>query len=325
MKKNELISVIIPCYNIEQYCRRCIESLVNQTYKNIEIIVVDDGSSDGTKKIIDEYRSNKKIIITRQKNAGLSAARNTGLKIARGKYVCFVDGDDFVAPKYVEKMYENIIKTDSDICACDFSYIDENDVIKRHPSGSEKVYSSLEGLVDLFSGKQITSVMTWNKLYRTELFKKNKIMFPVGKINEDNFTTYKLYYYANRISYIPDALYYYLQRSNSIMGKTFDSRRMDILEAYAETVDFFRFHTANAEIDEYLECYQAMLYINLYNKIIRSNYYGDERKEIFNAILLNEKKYLANNVLNKKIKIMIFMICRMPTLYNKVLLKKGGR
>ena len=109
------------------------------------------------------------------------------------------------------------------------------------------------------------------------------------------------------------------------MGRTFDKRRMDILDAYKETVEFFKTHNANDDIDTYLECYQILLYVNLYNKIIRSNYWGKERKEILNAIMVNRKKYLANRVLSKKIKVIILMICKTPFLYNKLLVIKGDR
>ena len=325
MKKNDMISIVVPCFNVENYLERCVKSLLGQSYENIEIILVDDGSTDNTSYLVNKYsKLDSRIVAVRQKNGGLSAARNAGLRMARGGYICFVDSDDFVDPDYIRKMYESMKRTGSDICACNFDYVYENGGTKKHPASIHKTYTSWEGLVDLFSGKQVTSIMTWNKLYKIDLFVKNNIIFPVGKINEDNFTTYKLYYYAKRISYIPDVLYFYLQRNDSIMGKTFNYSRMHILEAYDETVEFFRTHGINADIDEYLLCYKAFIYVNLLNKIIRSGYYGRERQIIRDEIIVDKKKYYTNKVLCFKIKCMILMIDKAPFIYEAIVAKKKG-
>ena len=278
LMKENLVSIIIPVYNVEDYLKRCVDSIIGQTYKNIEIILIDDGSTDKSGNICDDYlKADKRIKVIHKKNGGLSDARNFGLNISQGDYVCFVDSDDFVSELYVEKLLENSLRTGADVCACNFYYIDEFNKKWIKAEKQEKIYKSDEAIKDIFTVKQNTEVMVWNKIYKKELLDKNDIKFPVGKIHEDNFTTYKIYDKANYVSLINDKLYYYYQRSDSIMGKAFNKKRFDILIALKEIKKYF---SKDNRLQKEVQCNELLINISLLNNMIKANY-SSRKKIIF--------------------------------------------
>ena len=217
MNSAPLISVIVPAYNVEKYIKTCLDSLINQTYFNFEIIVVNDGSTDQTEEILRSYQSNPKFRIYSQENGGLSAARNQGLKLANGELVCFVDSDDSVKSDYLEKLVAPFIEdVDVDITVCGYQEKFENSVI-NHVLKSQKI-TGRKATEDLLIKQQDFNVLAWNKLYRKSLFSDYKIEYPVRQIHEDNLTTYKLFFHAQKIVYISDELYVY-QRTHSEITK----------------------------------------------------------------------------------------------------------
>lgn len=316
---NNLVTVVVPVYNVEKYIEKCLNSIIEQTYRDIEIIIVNDGSKDKSIDICEKIQSkDSRIKIINQKNAGLSAARNTGIQNASGKYICFVDSDDFLDKNYVRLLLENLIKNGADISVCDYIYIDEKGKTWTRKIKHNKVYSNIEAIKDLLVGTQNTEVMTWNKLYKLSLFKEHNIYFPERKLHEDNFTTYKLYYYSQSISLINDRLYFYLQRTNSIMGKKFNIKRLDVLQAVQETKEFL----INKHIDlkAELECYQALIQIQIFNNMIRDNFYGRERKELIRNIKKNRKVYLHNEYITLPLKFFICILIGKGKLYAILLL-----
>ena len=316
MKKNILISVIVPVYKVEKYLSKCVESILNQSYSNLEIILVDDGYQDKYGQICEEYTSkDNRIKVIHKENGGLSDARNYGLNNSTGDYVCFVDSDDFVASDYVEKLLDACIKNNSDISACNFYYINEDGKkwVRKEKKG--KIYTSEEAIKDIFSPSQDTEVMTWNKLYKKNLFIENHIEFPKGKIHEDNFTTYKLYDKANKITLISDKLYYYLQRQNSIMS-TFNKKRFDILLALEQIEKYFG---KNRKFSSELDYNEMTTYFSLLNNMILFNYVGMEKNDIIKKIKSNKKKFLKNKYSNIKRKIMIIVLCLNQYIYEKVI------
>lgn len=319
-----LISVVVPVYNVEQYLKKCLDSIIKQKYNNLEIIIVNDGSTDNSQKICQEYvKKDKRIKLITQKNQGLSAARNTGIDNAHGKYISFVDSDDYLDLEFINELYNTIIENKSDISACDFWYVNINEKTWTLKNKENKKFSNIDALKDIFSGNQETEIMTWNKLYKKDLFDKNNIYFPVGKLHEDNFTTYKLYYYANSISLTDKKLYYYLQRNNSIMGEKFNSKRLDILTAIEEVYDFFQ--DKNEDLKNDIECYEIKVKVSLYNNIIKGDYFGQERKQLFNDFKKNFFKYISNNRLSFKFKLMIIMFVVFPKMYKNILSLKGRK
>lgn len=320
---NELISIIVPCYNVEKYAERCIDSLINQTYSNIEIILVNDGSTDNTLNILKKMKNkDDRIVLIDQANAGLSGARNTGLINSNGNIVSFVDSDDFVDKFFIEKLYINMTINSADISACDYIYIDENNNIWNNvKKKKEKIYSNIEALKDMFTGKQLIEVMTWNKLYKKSLFIDNNIEFPVGKLHEDNFTTYKLFYHSNKISLITDKLYYYLQRSNSIMGKKFNEKRLDILISIDETRKFLIDNNCKSML-KYYETYKILVELNLITNMYRDNYREKKLNELIDDIKDNYKKIMFDFSISIKEKIKIIILLNNKELFQKIINKQ---
>lgn len=222
MNSAPLISIIVPAYNVEKYIKTCLDSLINQTYSNFEIIVINDGSTDQTEKILNEYESNPKIRIFSQKNGGLSAARNQGLNLANGELVCFIDSDDSVKSDYLEKLAAPFFEDSNiDITVCGYQEKFENSEI-NHVLKTQKI-TGRKATEDLLIKQQDFNILAWNKLYRKKLFSDNHIEYPVGQIHEDNLTTYKLFFHAQKVVYISDVLYIY-QRTHSEITKNLYSK-----------------------------------------------------------------------------------------------------
>lgn len=224
---NDLISVILPIYKVEKYLKKCIESILTQTYKNLDIILVDDGSPDKCGEIIEEFRKKDKRIRTiHQNNGGLSAARNNGIKIANGKYIVCIDSDDWIEKDMIEVLYKNIVNTNSDISICEFIEEDEYGKILSNKKYNNEIieFSSIEALRSLIKQDILTN-HAWNKLYKKNLF--DEIEYPKGQLMEDVSTTYKLFEKANKIVYQNTVLYHYIQRGTSILGNISEKRIND--------------------------------------------------------------------------------------------------
>ena len=232
------ISVIIPVYNVEKYLEKCLETVVNQTFKDIEIICVNDGSTDNSKKILEEYKNkDSRIVIVDKENGGLSSARNAGLKVAAGNFISFIDSDDWVNLTFLEKLYKNITTLNSDISICGVHQYDEN----TQEVDDSVPYFTLEKFDDSFDNKIFSyedtkeflmdvPVMAWNKLYRKNFLDECQAKFPDGLIFEDGPFFFSIYFKTKKVSIIRDLLYYYrINRQGSIVqkgGKPF----MDIID-----------------------------------------------------------------------------------------------
>ena len=214
---SDLISVVVPIYNVEKYLTKCIDSIINQTYKNLEIILVDDGSPDNCGKICDEYKKkDNRIKVIHKKNGGLSDARNEGIKIATGKYIGFIDSDDFVNLKMIEILYDLLKNNNADISVVSYKYYfgEEENNNESVEIKSPKILSNIDAITYLFDNNKLGNY-AWNKLYKLSLF--DDVKYPVGKKMEDLGTTYKLFSKSNKIVYSDTELYYYLQRGDSIL------------------------------------------------------------------------------------------------------------
>lgn len=230
-----LISVIIPIYNVESYLRRCLDSVLRQTYSNLEIILVDDGSPDNCPSICDEYANNDtRIVVIHKKNGGLSDARNAGLDICRGDYITFVDSDDWVNEKYVERLITIANKRDADLVIGEHKKTGNGINLEDQQNHYEKEFSNKEAIRILFENKCASFTMSCGKLYKKNLFET--IRFPLNKYHEDNYTTYLIFYNTKKIVYTTQVLYYYFQREGSI---TSTSHPWDVLEFLNQQVHFF--------------------------------------------------------------------------------------
>ena len=239
----ELISVIVPIYKVEAYLPKCVESIRNQTYRNLEIILVDDGSPDHCGELCDQYANeDDRIKVIHKKNGGLSDARNAGIEIAKGAYIGFVDSDDYIHPQMYELLYYGIKEKDAQIAVCKFQNVKE-DATVSFQNKDKVAWTTITGEQEKFeySLGEFTTVcftVAWNKLYCSELFQK--IRYPYGKIHEDEFTTYKTIELADRIVYTEEMLYYYVQRQGSIMDNGFDKRSLYRLDAYQERLMLYQ-------------------------------------------------------------------------------------
>ena len=236
-----LISVIVPVYKVEQYLERCVRSVLAQTYKNTEIILVDDGSPDGCPAMCDIYaKEYENVCVIHQENKGLSGARNAGINVAKGEYLAFVDSDDIWSPYFLESLYQALKEYNADISQCRWEYM-HGDALKEpyNPQAKCECFTSREMLANLYIQTGAYYVVAWNKLYKKELFEN--IRYPEGRIHEDEATTYKLFDRAEKCVFVDNALYGYFvgMGGTSITRNGFNLKKLDWRHANKERVKYF--------------------------------------------------------------------------------------
>jgi len=234
---SELISIIVPVYNVERYLSNCVESVINQTYSNTEIILVDDGSTDNSGQICDSYLDkDDRVIVIHKKNGGLSDARNRGIKAARGKYLIFVDSDDVIDASLVEYLYNLAIDTGSDIGICDFVHCYDVDDIEFKKETRHSTFSGESAIVEMLYQTSFL-VAACAKIFKRELF--DALLFPQGMLYEDSAIMYQLFDRANTVAYGNAKLYGYMHREGSITTKKFSKRDLDIITISQQIVRYF--------------------------------------------------------------------------------------
>lgn len=309
----EKISIIVPIYNVEKYLDTCINSICNQSYTNLEIILIDDGSPDNCSEICDNWKiKDDRIIVIHQKNGGLSNARNTGIDICTGKYIIFIDSDDYIDRNMVKKLYDNINKTKSDISICDY-YLEKNKKISLNNYPEVIFCTTASDKFDyLFNEYSTVTTVAWNKIYKRQLFEK--LRYPDGKIHEDEFVICELLEMADKISYMLEPLYYYVQRNNSIM-KQFNLKRFDCVEALEKRIDFFE---ARKDFARAFYTKKHLLYklIDLLTTAVSCNDCSKDFLKMQIRKLKNVAKELNNKKnINFKDKVKIKLILFSPMLY----------
>jgi glycosyltransferase involved in cell wall biosynthesis len=265
------ISIIVPVYNVEPYLGKCLESIMEQTFKDFEVILINDGSTDKSGVICNEFAlRDKRFKVLNKENGGLSSARNAGLKIAQGEYISFVDGDDWIEKNMHLEMYTHCIATGSDISICKFGREINNkinfDVEKKYI----KEMNNKEGISELFKGK-LYRFSACNKLFKRGLF--DGVEFPEGRIHEDLSTTYKLFAKANKVVFLNYVGYIYVMRENSILTSKYNVKRLDAFIGWDEILSFMK-----------------VAYPNLSNDFISCFVYG----------CVDHIYYILNQVINKK-------------------------
>ena len=289
------VSVIVPVYNVEKYIARCLDSLVNQTLKDIEIIVVNDGSPDNSQKIIDKYvKKYKNVKSYIKKNGGLSDARNYGLKYAKGEYISFVDSDDYVDNTMMERMYNKALSGDFDIVVCNLDMVsDDGKLIKNVSSNiGRDIYNDeiKKCMINIYPA-------AWNKLYKNSLF-DNKIYFKKGIWFEDVEFIYRMIPYVKSVGVVDNELYHYVQREGAIT-KTFDKRLYNYIDNWNGIIDFYKKNKLYDDYKTELEyCYVRYLYATFIKQA--TNY--KDKIEYDNAVdeaIKNVKKRFPNYRRNK--------------------------
>ena len=301
-----LISVIVPVYNVAPYLRKCMDSILFQTYQNLEIILIDDGSTDESSDICDEYQKrDNRIIVIHQQNGGLSAARNSGLDVAKGDFISFIDSDDWIHQDYFKQLikYSQVKGINIDIVQCGIikTHTDQiSSEVKLHDTG--RVYSGHNAAKMLYEPGAICFIVVCNKLYRKSLF--TNLRFPIGKMNEDEFLNYKLLYESSYVISLNDRMYFYRQRNGSIMSKVKNSFNLDALEAYDERIFYFKKNRDKYLLQKTIENYYDLL-------ILKSKIYHFKRELIIkklkyiiiligcNKIDINKKKSYLSFILKK--------------------------
>ena len=286
MSSEPLVSLIIPVYNVEAYLRECLDSVINQTYFNLEIIIVNDGSTDGSLNIIEEYSlKDERIRVITQKNGGLSSARNTGLDAANGLYVGFIDSDDVVHSSFVKCLTDAISEQNVNIVVCDFC--SEHKSLAKADDGTVILSSNdaVSGLLDDYGYK----CFAWNKLYRKELFTDER--FPVGKIYEDIKIMYRLFARVSTIAYVKQPLYYYRQRSNSMTKSRFTEGTYHLLDSIDYVLD------CSSEIDGVDHKRVLMGYM--------SYYMGFVRRALLSGVKIEQESNRLRDIIKKNIRCVI--------------------
>lgn len=249
------ITICMPVYNVAPYLERCLQSVVQQTFQDFILIAVNDGSKDDSLEILQRFAvQNPKIKVINQENQGMSAARNKALSLAESEYVCFLDSDDYLAPTYLEELYEAAEQNQADIACCYFSYhFLESNFIYKHPFRCKGVFDSSEALKRLLKDTQIQSY-AWNKLYKRTLFVDHNISYPSIAF-EDIATTHRLFFHANRVAVIDRSLYYYVQRKTSTLG----NMNTKVVNDFIRSVVLVRIFLSNMNIySEHQKAYEAM-------------------------------------------------------------------
>lgn len=270
-----LISVIIPVYKVYDYIDKCIESVINQTYKSLEIVLVDDGTPDDCAAKCDEWaKKDARIMVIHKLNGGLSDARNYGMKIISGDYVSFIDSDDYISVDFYKVLLSTAIKNDSEIVVCGVTRLFKNGEYEEHHDDSDvSNYSASDGLSALISEKPFHQHV-WDKLYKREIVQN--IYFEVGKQHEDEFWTYQVFGQAKIITKINLTMYFYLQRETSIMGTGYSLRSLDALEGKWNRQEYIEKYYPELTLQAKLDFFGTCIYLLQH---ILKNMSGKEKRE----------------------------------------------
>lgn len=314
---NDLLSVVIPIYNMEKYLKKCVNSVINQTYKNLEILLIDDGSTDKSSEICDDFlKVDKRIKVFHKTNGGLSDAKNFGIKKSKGKYVTFVDADDWIEKNMYETMLLKMKECDADISICG-RFIDyENGKSVKWYNCNELEMTKEQSLIYLNSFYNF-DMASWDKIYKKDLF--DEIEFPYGKKCEDAYTTYLLFSKCNKVIYVPICFYHYFQRTGSISRNS--EINMDYIYAAIEQMKYINFNFPNISYvgeTNYVFSVKSMYQVAVERKIKTNKEYRIFKKNIkkySNSVIKN--KYIG---IKKKFTFILFAYCTI--IYNLLLRAK---
>lgn len=314
------ISIIVPVYNVEQYLRKCVDSILAQTFTDFEVILVDDGSPDNSGAICDEYaKLDSRVRVIHKENGGLSDARNAGIEIAKGKYLGFVDSDDFIDKDMYEILYNDITSYKADISSIEIvSVYDEKYHYKNLPK-KKVLLNQEEAVKAVLEGTQLYAY-AWNKLYRREIF--DKVRFFKGKTFEDAYIIIDILLQSERIVVSNDEKYFYLQRVDSIMGKNFSNKTLDVIEAWKYNKDNILNNFSDLS-DSYK---RRMCWAHFYvlDKLVLSDNYMDipQTKQIISFLKENKKFILTYKGFTKSRKLSMLTLLLSNKWYKKLVEKK---
>lgn len=286
-QEKALISIIIPVYKVEKYLEKCIQSLINQTYENLQIILVDDGSPDNCGKICDEYaKKDHRIEVIHKSNGGLSDARNKGLEIAKGEYIGFVDSDDYIEADMYEVLYNLLKQYNADVSICNFYTVSQGKIAIKNAENGIKEYNRIEILKEVLLDNNIQSY-AWNKLYKKELF--DEIKYPVGKKYEDIGTTFYLLEKCNKVVVTGKPEYYYINRQDSIVNNVTETTITDYIELIMQRYDYIEENIK--ELSSYNKDYLKRILKTAEQDIKNLNEVGDYTKRKYEELYNKVQKF----------------------------------
>ena len=303
MEENEKISLIVPVYNVEKYLEKCVNSILKQTYKNLEIILVDDGSTDESAEICDKLKKDdNRIVVVHKTNGGLSDARNVGIGIATGNYLGFIDSDDYIQKDMYEYLYKLIKENNADISICNYMtiYEDKDFQVEKIPNEIQ-AYTKIDAMRELLKRNQIQDY-AWNKLYKRNLF--NNIKYPVGRKMEDLGTTYKLFDKADKIIIGNQKKYFYLQRMGSIVNNKTIDLFIDKYELTLERYNYLKSKYGEL-IENEIDMLQKILELYQIKDITVCKYIEEKKINKFLENILNQKNVKKNLTLKLRIKLIL--------------------
>ncbi|MEH7388528.1 glycosyltransferase, partial [Bacillus sp. JJ1521] len=325
------ISIIVPIYKVELYLRKCVDSILNQTFTDFELILVNDGSPDNCGKLCDEYAmSDSRVMVIHKENGGLSSARNAGIKIAKGKYIGFVDSDDYINKKMYEILYNNAELHQSDVVVCDVIKVEvdlSNDLEQCLDSDYDvQNFTNIEALNQLYSPNENVFdpmgkggerwIFAVNKLYKKNLFQSLK--YQEGVIYEDELIVHRIYYQSTMVTSVSAKLYYYVQRPDSIVYSPFSIKKFDRVFALKERADFFKSISQKNLHEKAFKCYLEVLI--WYYFVAKSNLsdVGKELKKLKKTLNGNIVSLMKNPYISWKQKGMIIMFIINPSIYGNI-------
>ena len=273
------ISVIVPIYRVEKYLPACIDSILNQTFTDFELILVDDGSPDRCPEICDETaKRDARVRVIHQANAGLSAARNAGIEIAHGEWLGFVDSDDYIAPQFYEKLYQTAQRTDADCVMCSVQNVDESGkpIDSALMRVADEVKTGREVLRKIGRDDVTPYLTAWNKLYRRKLF--NTLRYPAGRQNEDVFVFAELFCQVQRAVCVAEPLYFYRKRIGSIMNSVVTLRNLDEMWAYVNCFEHLQQDDEESILKETEKRVFAKL-TGVYYRVTEEDRYSNKMKQ----------------------------------------------
>ena len=310
-----MVSIIIPVYNVEEYIEECLESILAQTYKDIELLVVDDGSTDNSLGLIRGYENKfKKIRIFTQQNKGVSEARNLALNYASGEFVLYIDPDDFLEPIMIEKMVNKAEKYNSDITICGYylyySKDNANNKIFTYGINENKTLSSLE-VIDMMLNYKLQGQL-WNKLFKKDLLINNNFKFEPGRYIQDIFPVFKAVLKSNNIIFVDEPLYYYRQRMSSTVNKKSKKLAEDYFHAMYSIMNYIKEENVKVNKDSYVAFRTIVLsnFIAMYTNYKKDNVYKDFYNSEFKKLDIKINEFISiNNIpLKDKLRVVLWKI-----------------
>lgn len=234
------LAVIVPVYNVEAYLKKCIESIIGQSFKDFRLILINDGSTDDSGDICDFYeKQDPRITVIHQANQGLSMARNKGIEESTEDYISFIDSDDAIHKDMLKILYNNLIENQGDVSICGYKPVYEGQVLEDQAQvNNVSLLNNIAAVNRIVEENDTMMIIAWGKIYKTSLFKN--IRYPKGKYHEDEFVTYRVLYDAKRVVVTDAKLYYYTQRKESITGDRYSLKRLEKLEGLEEAIYFFK-------------------------------------------------------------------------------------